>query len=268
MIAWLRGFLAVTGVLLLTLLLLPFQLAFLWFRLPPRRRLPRFWHKAVCNLLGIRVHVHGTPDPRRPLLLSSNHVSWTDIMVLGCVADVTFVAKAEVKTWPFFGTLARLQETIFVVREEKRKVGHQAGEIAERLKEGEIVVLFPEGTTSDGNRLMEIKTSLFGAAASAVPHSPTGIVHVQPVAISYTRIQGMPMGRYHRPVAAWPGDITMLPHLAGILREGAIDVDVDFGEAVDFAPESRRKLVSREIENRMRSMLADRLRGRRWPGTA
>lgn len=264
MISWLRGLLAIAGVLLVTLALLPFQLVFLWLRLPQRRRLPRFWHKAVCVLLGIRVHVHGVPDSRRPLLLTSNHVSWSDIMVLGCVADVTFVAKAEVKTWPFFGTLARLQETIFVVREEKRRAGHQADEIAVRLRAGEIVVLFPEGTTSDGNRLMEIKSSLFGAAASAVPHSPTGVVHVQPVAISYTRIHGMAMGRYHRSVAAWPGDITMLPHLIGILREGAIDVDVDFGEAVDFSPESRRKLVSREIEIRMRSMLADRLRGRRW----
>ena len=127
-------------------------------------------------------------------------------------------------------------------------------------------MLFPEGTTSDGNRLLDIKTSLFGVAASAVPQSPTGMVHVQPLAISYTGIHGMPMGRYHRPIAAWPGDIGLLPHLIGVLREGALEVDVDFGEAVDYDRRSNRKDVSRLVEQRIRRMLSDRLRGRAGRG--
>ncbi|MDO9417737.1 lysophospholipid acyltransferase family protein [Pararhizobium sp.] len=262
MIGWLRIGWVTVSIGLVTLALLPFQLLFLGLGLPLKRRLPRCWHRACCFLIGIRVHVHGAPDGRRPLLLSANHVSWKDILILGSIADVTFVAKSEVKSWPVFGVLARLQETIFVVREEKRRVGHQANEIALRLAAGEIVVLFPEGTTSDGNRLMEIKSSLFGAAGSAVPHSPTGMVHIQPVAIAYTGIQGMAMGRYHRPLAAWPGDITMLPHLIGILREGAIEVDVVFGQPVDVDAQSRRKDISREVESRMRSLLGRRLRGR------
>ena len=109
---------------------------------------------------------------------------------------------------------------------------------------------------------MEIKTSLFGAAASAVPHAPEGVVHVQPVSIAYTGVHGMAMGRFHRPLAAWPGDIELLPHLLAVAREGAVDVDVDFGERLDYTQASNRKQVSRLVEARIRAMLGARLRGR------
>ncbi|MCG5482482.1 lysophospholipid acyltransferase family protein [Sinorhizobium alkalisoli] len=266
MVNWIR--VAFYGLLLLVVsfLLIPVQLICLRYDLMPRRYLPRVWHRIACDLLGLRVRVHGTLERRRPLLLSSNHVSWKDVLVLSSIADVVFVAKSEVKDWPVFGHLARLQASVFIEREQKRSAGQQANEIGRRLADGEVVVLFPEGTTSDGNRLLEIKSSLFGAAATAVPQSPTGVVHVQPVAISYTGIHGMPMGRYHRPIAAWPGDIGLIPHLLGVLREGAIDVEVDFGEAVDYDRRSNRKEVSRLVERRIRRMLSDRLRGRSASG--
>lgn len=266
MINWVRVALCGMLLVLVSLALMPIQIVCLWLDLKPRRWLPRYWHRVACLLLGLHVRVHGELDRRRPLLLSANHVSWKDIMVLSSLADVVFVAKSDVKSWPLFGLLARLQASIFVEREQKRSAGHQVSEIGRRLADGEIVVLFPEGTTSDGNRLLDIKTSLFGAAASAVPQSPTGMVHVQPLAISYTGIHGMPMGRYHRPIAAWPGDIGLLPHLIGVLREGALEVDVDFGEAVDYDRRSNRKDVSRLVEQRIRRMLSDRLRGRAGRG--
>ncbi|KQS81139.1 acyl-phosphate glycerol 3-phosphate acyltransferase [Rhizobium sp. Leaf384] len=262
MIVWIRVFVCVSILVVATLLLAPVQLLLLWRDRPARRTLPRLWHRIACRMIGLRVHVHSTPEARRPLMLVSNHVSWKDILVLGSVADVVFIAKAEVKAWPVFGLLARLQATIFVAREQKRTTGNQVNEIGARLAAGEIVVLFPEGTTSDGNRLLEIKSSLFGAAAAAVPSVPGGIVHVQPVAIAYTRVHGMPMGRYHRPIAAWPGDIALVPHLMGVLREGAMDVDLVFGETIDYRADSHRKQVSREVEKQMKSMLLARLRGR------
>lgn len=262
MITWLRLAIALVTLVTVTLALLPVQLIGLRFNLKIRRRLPRLWHRVACYALGLKVRVHGTLEPKRPVLLASNHVSWKDIMVLGSVADVVYIAKAEVRGWPVFGLLARLQATIFVEREQRQKVGDQADEIARRLTDGEIVVLFPEGTTSDGNRLLEIKTSLFGAAASAVPHAPGGVVHIQPVSIAYTGVHGMAMGRFHRPLAAWPGDIELLPHLLGVAREGAVDVDVDFGERVDYTKASNRKRVSRDVEARIRAMLGARLRGR------
>ncbi len=262
MITWLRIAIGAIVLLAVTLLLLPFQLLGLRFNWKIRRFLPRLWHRVACRVLGIRVRVHGVLEAKRPLLLAANHASWKDILVLGSVADVVYIAKSEVRGWPVFGILARLQATIFVEREQRQKSGEQVNEIAERLAAGEIVVLFPEGTTSDGNRLLEVKSSLFGAAASAVPHAPDGIVHIQPVSIAYTGLHGMAMGRYHRPIAAWPGDIELMPHLMGILRAGAVDVDVDFGERVDYTRTSNRKAVSRTVEARIRAMLGARLRGR------
>ncbi|OLP53383.1 acyl-phosphate glycerol 3-phosphate acyltransferase [Rhizobium rhizosphaerae] len=262
MVNRLRIALVLLTLVLVTALLLPAQLIFLWCDWPARRRLPRLWHRIACRLLGLKVHVHGRVETERPLMLVSNHVSWKDILVLGAIADVVFVAKAEVRDWPVFGVLARLQSTIFVAREEKRRAGEQANEIGRRMAAGEIVVLFPEGTTSDGNRLLEIKSALFGAATSALPASPTGIVHIQPVSIAYTRVHGMPMGRYHRPIAAWPGDVELVPHLLGVLREGAIDVEVDLAPALPYDAKSNRKTTSRMVEGAIRAMLTARLRGR------
>ena len=262
MIVWLRLAVAFLVLAVTTIVLLPIQLVGLRFDLKIRRRVPRLWHRVACRVLGLRVRVHGALETKRPLLLASNHVSWKDIMVLGSVADVVYIAKSEVRGWPVFGLLARLQATIFVEREQRRKTGDQVDEIAQRMTDGEIVVLFPEGTTSDGNRLLEIKSSLFGAAASAVPHAPDGVVFIQPVSIAYTGVHGMAMGRFHRPLAAWPGDIELLPHLLAVAREGAVDVDVDFGERVDYSGDSSRKAVSRTVEARIRAMLGARLRGR------
>lgn len=258
---WLRISLVLLAVAVMTVILAPVQMLGLLFDLPLRRRLPRLWHRGACWLLGIRIHTHGVLDLRRPLMIASNHVSWKDIMVLGGLADVVFIAKTEVADWPVFGLLARLQRSIFVVREQKRRTGDQVGEIARRMADGEVVVLFPEGTTSDGNRLLELKSSLFGAAAAALPLAPEGVVYIQPVAIAYTRIHGMAMGRYSRPVAGWPGDVPLLSHLVGLLKAGPIDVDVSFGTAVEYTASSNRKQLSAEVGRSIRHMLLSHLRG-------
>jgi 1-acyl-sn-glycerol-3-phosphate acyltransferase len=259
---WLRLGTAAIVIALASLVLLPLQCLSLYFDWSLRRYLPRIWHRIVCFWFGIRIHVHGGLESRRPLMLASNHSSWMDILVLSAIADVAFIAKSEVRDWPIFGLFARLQKSVFIEREQKRKTGDQVNEIADRMAGGEIMVLFPEGTTSDGNRLLDVKSSLFGAAAAALPKAPEGIVYVQPVAVGYTRVYGVPMGRYYRPVAAWPGDIELLPHLKGILACGAIDVDVCFGEAVEYRADTNRKQVSATVADRIRSMLSDSLLGR------
>jgi len=258
---WLRVAYLVVVVGVTTAVLLPFQLLGLFFDLPFRRTLPRLWHRVACHALGIKVHVHGDIERAKPLMLAVNHVSWKDIMVLGSVADVAFIAKSEVRDWPLFGWLARLQKTIFVTREQKRSTGAQVNEIAQRMAAGEIVVLFPEGTTSDGNRMLEVKSSLFGAASTAAEQVPGQLVYVQPVSIAYTGIQAMAMGRYHRSIAAWPGDLTLGPHLLGVLKVGAIDVDVTFGDAVPFHRGDNRKMLTATVTASIRAMLLHSLRG-------
>jgi 1-acyl-sn-glycerol-3-phosphate acyltransferase len=227
-----------------------------------RDRLPRFFHRVLARLLGFRIKTYGEMARDRPLLLISNHISWSDITVLSTVGDVSFIAKTQVRDWPLFGTFAVLQRSVFVERERRGKTGEQASEIATRLAAGDVMVLFAEGTTSDGNRILPFKTSLFGAASAAIREAGVEAVTVQPVAIAYTRLHGMPMGRYHRPIASWPGDVELLPHLKAILREGAIDVEVRFGEPVAVTAGTDRKALARTMEGRVRAMLQTSLMGR------
>ncbi len=247
-------------VVIVTLVMAPLQIAALRFDWRLRRRLPGIWHRIACRLLGLRIHVNGACARGRPLMIAANHASWLDILVLSAVADVVFIAKSEVKTWPIFNTLARLQATIFIEREERRKTGDQVNEIGARLAGGEIVVLFPEGTTSDGNRLLPVKTSLFGAAAAALPTAPEGVVLIQPVAVAYTRAHGLPLGRFHRALAAWPGDTELLPHLSGVLRMGSLEAEVTFCEPIPFSASSNRKAVSRAVEEEISTALHAALR--------
>lgn len=218
-----------------------------------QRRAPRLWHRMVVRLLGLRIVVHGQPTQRRPLLIAANHVSWTDIMVLGATADVHFIAKAEVAGWPLFGWLAKLQRTVFIDRARPRNTGEQAGAIAARLANGEPMVLFAEGTTCDGNRLLPFKSALFAAAQMAM--GTTGGAAVQPVAIVYTRLHGMPMGRRDHVKISWIGDQTLVPHLRALLGRGGVDVEVHFGEPIAFGPDVDRKTIAREAEERVRRMM-------------
>ncbi|KXF79061.1 acyl-phosphate glycerol 3-phosphate acyltransferase [Paramesorhizobium deserti] len=262
MMTGLRIAIVLAGFAALILAVVPFQYLFLKTGSALKDRLPRFFHRILARLLGFRVHVHGKMTRDRPLLLASNHISWSDIVVLSTVGDVSFIAKTQVRDWPFFGSLAVLQRSVFVERERRGKTGKQASEIATRLAAGDVMVLFAEGTTSDGNRVLPFKSSLFGAASAAIREAGVETVTVQPVAIAYTRLHGMPMGRYLRPVASWPGDVELLPHLKGILKEGAIDVDIRFGEPVVIRSDSDRKALARTMEKRVRAMLQTSLMGR------
>ncbi|UIJ71640.1 1-acyl-sn-glycerol-3-phosphate acyltransferase [Aurantimonas sp. HBX-1] len=263
MIAWLRvGFVAFV-LTTMTLLLWPLQSLAMARGWDLARRLPHLWHVVGCAVTGLRVTVVGRPSPDHPLLIAANHQSWADIMVLGRIMPLSFIAKAEVREWPAFGLLARLQSTVFVERGDRRRTGVQADAIAERLNQGDVMVLFAEGTTSDGNEVLPFKTALFGAAQAALRHAETHAVRVQPVSIAYTRAHGLPLGRYFRPLAAWPGDVPLGPHLLAFLREGAVEAEVTFGEPLLFEADSDRKRIARAAEEQVRRMLVASLRGHR-----
>jgi lyso-ornithine lipid O-acyltransferase len=260
MIGWARLVIALSCVLLATLLLVPVQLLAMrtgWFSENFARGL---WHRVNVKALGFRIHVVGEMTAQRPLLIASNHISWTDIEVMASLFDMTFIAKSDIDAWPGVRRLFRLQRPIYVERTRRRKTGEQAGEIAERMAGDQPIVLFPEGTTGDGNMILPFKTSLFGAASLAIDSGVRETVHIQPVAIAYTRIHGVPMGRLHRPLAAWIGDTELWPHLADLLRGGGIDVELHFGEPVAFTAGTSRKEATRLVEIRVRSMLQAALR--------
>jgi 1-acyl-sn-glycerol-3-phosphate acyltransferase len=213
--------------LLVTLILIPFQWLLLTLRLPARRTFPYRYHRMVAHLFGIRVRVVGTP-PQGATLILANHSSWLDIVTFSTVIPLSFIAKSEVGTWPFFGTLARLQRTVFVTRARRSETGQARDAIAERLKEGDVLVLFPEGTSSDGNVVLPFKSALLGAAEAVLPNG--GRVPVQPVSSAYVAREGIPMGRENRPLYAWYGEMELVPHLWEALKSGPLDVVMQFHE--------------------------------------
>lgn len=268
MVGWLRVGIALTVIAIASVLLTPLQWLALKTGVFDGAILPRLWHRIAVRALGLRVHVEGEIARQRPLLIAANHISWTDIMVLGSLAGIVFIAKSEVAGWPILGTFARMQRTIFVERAHRGGSARQADEVAGRLAGEDIVALFAEGTTGDGSHLQPFKSTLFGSAQIAIGKQGLGSVFIQPVAIAYTRLHGMPMGRLHRTVASWMGSQDLLPHLIALLRERAMDVEVAFGEVIEFTAQSDRKAIARQVEGAVRAMLEDALGNRQRAGRA
>jgi 1-acyl-sn-glycerol-3-phosphate acyltransferase len=244
------------------IVLLPFQLAGIVLNNSLQRSVPHLFHRILCAAIGVRISQIGTRTRELPALLLANHASWLDITVLGAVAPVVFVAKSEVARWPGIGLLAKLQRTIFVERERRHKTGETARNMAARLINGDAVLLFPEGTSSDGIRILPFRSALIGA----VHHALGDLTHhdrvvVQPVSLAYTRYGGVPIGRALRDKVAWYGDIDLVPHLIGILAAGAIDVTVSWGEARAYDINADRKQIAREAETAVKRMTAHALRG-------
>jgi len=248
-------------VALLTIVLLPLQALAVARHWQLRRKIPATYHRLVCRLIGVRIHVVGAPAKERPLLITANHSSWLDIPVITAATSVVFIAKREVNTWPMIGLLARLQRSIFVDRERRQKTGEATAEIAQRLTDGDAVVLFAEGTSSDGNRVLPFRSALLGAARETLAGADhLGQTLVQPLSIAYVGRHGMPISRQHRHQVAWYGGIDLMPHLNDILRSGAIDVVLTWGEPVACDARSCRKALAKTLETKVRRMTVGALR--------
>jgi len=230
-----------------TLLLVPLQYVSLRLKLKMRRAIPNKFNRYLCWLFGIRISVIGTPIQDRGVLMIANHTSYFDILILGATARVSFVAKSEVASWPFFGMMSRLQESIFVERARRSRAGVARDELRERLRDGDALALFPEGTSTDGNRVIAFKSALFGSVEAPLGTDACGhplYVPVQPISISYVGIHGMPMGRENRPLYAWYGDMELLPHLWEALKAGPLDVVVEFHPPLSVDKTGGRKKIA------------------------
>jgi 1-acyl-sn-glycerol-3-phosphate acyltransferase len=245
----------------LTVALLPFQLIGMAFGLRLQRTIPHFYHRILCALIGVRIREIGVRSTASPALILSNHVSWLDISVITALSPVVFVAKREVAGWPLFGWLAKLQRTIFINRQARHQTGAASREIAGRLLGGDAVVLFAEGTSSDGIRVLPFRSSLVGAVHHALGNS-THHTHitVQPMSLAYVSLSGVPMGRGLRQRVAWYGDAELIPHLLAVLSAGAVDVTVSWGEAVAYDMSADRKAIASGAERSVRRMTAAALR--------
>src|SRR3982075_2006020 len=227
-----RVILIALAFLALTLVLLPLQLIGIAFDLRLQRTIPHLYHRILCALIGVRIREVGALSRASPALILSNHVSWLDICVISALAPVVFVAKSEVAGWPVFGWLAKLQRTIFINRQARHQTGAATREIADRLLDGDAVVLFAEGTSSDGIRLLPFRSALIGAvhhALGASTHHKE--ITVQPMSLAYVGLGGVPLGRALRERVAWYGDADLIPHFFQVLASGAVDVTLSWGDA-------------------------------------
>jgi lyso-ornithine lipid O-acyltransferase len=243
---------------------IPWQASALRFGLQRRKTFPQRYHRFLCLLFGVRVRMIGVPVQDEGVLMVANHTSWLDILIFSAAARVSFVAKAEVATWPLFSTLAKLQETVFVERTRRSQTAQARDRIRDRVLAGDALVLFPEGTSNDGNRVLPFKSALMGAAEATVSVDDSGRerhVRVQPVSTAYVGLHGMPMGRESRPLFAWYGDMELVPHLWEALKTGPIEVVIEFHPPISVDTLGGRKELAAACEATVREGQARALAG-------
>ncbi|HEY8356741.1 MAG TPA: lysophospholipid acyltransferase family protein [Ramlibacter sp.] len=155
-----------------------FDIVVLFPRWPRARREARVqaWSLRMLRILGIGLRVEGSPPAGGPLLLVANHISWLDILVMHAARHCRFVSKADVKHWPLIGTLATGGGTLYIERANRRDAMRVVHHMAQSLRDGDIVAVFPEGTTGDGRKLLPFHGNLVQAAISAgAPVQPVGL---------------------------------------------------------------------------------------------
>lgn len=213
-------------------------------RLRPAQRV--FYCRVVLWLTGLRVTCSGRPCTEGAVLYASNHVSYLDIPVLASLVDASFVSKAEVEGWPFIGFIGRLTHTVFI-RREAVGAKRQRDELAQRLAQGDNLILFPEGTSTDGSGVAPFRSSLFGVIDQA--DAGTELL-IQPVSVVYTRCaDGTPIEGTLRPLYAWFGDAQLLPHLKRVFGMRGAEVAVTFHEPLRAQAHSDRKQVTQLVRN-------------------
>ncbi len=209
-----------------------------WLLLDPRgaraKAFERRFHRWIARGFGLEPQISGTPGGPGTLLVA-NHISWADIVSIAAILDTDFVAKADVARYPALGRLADRTGTIFVDRDRRTQAGTQMARIRERLDAGRRVLMFPEGTTSDGSRLLPFRSSLFAAADTARG--------VQPVTLSYTGHGGSGISAATLSEIAWVGDQGMLPNAAALARIKA-GISIHFHDPVDPAAFTTRKALA------------------------
>ncbi len=244
--AWLRGagqrlrfVVRVSGLVAWTAPSCVLQSLFLMLPGASKRWFARVYWAVVCRIMGIERRVLGIRLRRtgRPVLYVSNHTSWLDIPTLGATLEACFVAKAEVAGWPVVRTVARLGRTVFVSRRAS-ETGRERDGMRARLAAGDDLILFPEGTSSDGARVLAFRSPFFSVAEGAAPPL------IQPVSIVYDRLDGLPTGRATRPVSSWYGDMDLGGHFWRLASYRRLRATIVLHPPIDPAAYASRKALA------------------------
>lgn len=224
-----------------------------FLRIPGYRRLLLTFHHGVKRLFNIYTVYEGKLRTDEPTLYVVNHQSYLDVFVLGSVLRGTFIAKAEVSGWPLFGELAKVQGTLFFER-NTRKAREQIEVMREHLQSGKNLILFPEGTSTEGTHVEPFRSSLFEAAMGGERE-----VWVQPVTVAYTHYKDVAMTQAERDRYAWYLPMTIMPHFFYGLGLGRCTAKVVFHEPVREADFESRKAWAAHCEAAVRGGLDEAL---------
>jgi len=243
------------GIFVTTFALYPWLAASSFFRYRQGQRLiPKVYHRIMRGLLGLNICVIGSPSSRRPLCLVANHTSWLDIIVISSFLPVVFVAKQEVASWPFFGWLAQLQRSIFVNRMRRHQVHRTIEDIAGALVTGDIIGIFPEGTSTDGTDVVPFRSALIGAVHETLRREERlPAIFIQPVSVTYVGP--------NRRQAVWAleDEISFFRHLLQVAGLRRIDVALTWGDPVPADMSSDRKILAKRLEDTVRGQVAEAL---------
>jgi len=256
-----RSVIVIMLVLLWTALLIPAHLILRVLVPGARYALPQIFHRGLCKLFRLEIITHGTPSTAKPTLFIINHISWLDIPVIGKTIKGSFVAKEEVASYPLVGFAAGLQDTIFISR-TRPSVRIHKDSMQEHLARGDNMVLFPEGTSSNGLNLQKFKSAYFALAEQHAGDTP---LTVQPVTLAYSRMDGLCITRNIMKIVAWIGDEELLGHVWNFLKAGQVTAELRFHPPITIDAYDSRKEMAAECQRIIAEGLARAMTGRPEP---
>lgn len=235
-----------------SLLMVPPQaLLILLHRGPYAYIIPQIWHRGICAIFGIRVRIEGEPIAQRQAVFVCNHVSYLDIPAIGGILRASFIAKNEVAGWPVFGFLSRMQQTAFISR-ARNHAAREKNALSNMLAEGKSLILFPEGTSTDGRDVAPFKSSLFSMALDQGRDD----LLVQPMSLRIDRVDGRdPSDQAVRDLFAWYGDMTMPPHLKSFTACHGAEITLVFHPPLSPAAFADRKALAEAAQKACRAGL-------------
>lgn len=206
--------------------------------------LVRWCYAGILRITGIRLTISGHLAAVRPLLLVTNHLSYLDVVILGAAAPVRFTPKSEISSWPVIGGICRMCDAVFIDRRPE-KISDMKQSLETALAGGNVISLFPEGSTGNGLHLLPFRSGFFSLAEEPIAGRE---LTVQPAAIHYTHIRRLPIDTTQWPHIAWYGDMQLVPHLLSLLKLGPINAELVFLPPVALSRFGDRKQLANHCQ--------------------
>jgi len=213
-----------------------------WYTKPFGGFVKQQWMKMLAIILNLKINHNGSLS-KNPVVFVSNHISWLDVVALGCDRNCVFVAKNSVKKWPLIGTIAKLNGTLFINREDKKDIVKTLAKANNILASGVSIAFFPEATTTNGKVIKPFRTSLYQTAI----HSSS---NVQAIGIRYSDRKGK------ESPAPYVDDETFIAHLFKVLKTPKIEVKLAYCKPVEINNSYNRKILAETTQMQVAEILA------------